>query len=76
MSDGVINISNSDEAALRIIVKQQREEIEQIKHALLSEEERTAIDWAATIALQQSQVAIHKALRRLLRRWQPMVEPK
>lgn len=65
-----------DEAALRIIVKQQRSEIEQLKHALLSGEERTAIDWAATVAAQQSQVAIHKTLRRLLRRWQPMAEPK
>lgn len=65
-----------DEAALAIIVKQQRKEIEQLKQALLSGEERTAIDWAATVAAQQSQVAIHKTLRRLLRRWQPMVEPK
>jgi len=65
-----------DEAALRIIVKQQRAEIEQLKRALLSGEERTAIDWAATVAAQQSQVAIHKTLRRLLRRWQPMAEPE
>ena len=65
-----------DEAALAIIVRQQRAEIEKLKNALLSGEERTAIDWAATVAAQQSQVAIHKTLRRLLRRWQPMAEPK
>jgi hypothetical protein len=33
MSDGVINIANSDEAALRIIVRQQRKEIDELKAA-------------------------------------------
>jgi len=33
MSDGVISIVNSDEAALRIIVRQQRKEIEELKAA-------------------------------------------
>jgi hypothetical protein len=33
MSDGVISIVNSDEAALRIIVRQQRKEIDELKAA-------------------------------------------
>jgi len=74
--DSFMHFFQGDAAALRIIVKQQRAEIEQLKRALLSGEERTAIDWAATVAAQQSQVAIHKTLRRLLRRWQPMAEPE
>jgi hypothetical protein len=32
----------------------------------LTDEERVAIDWAATIARQQSQVAIHKVFREML----------
>jgi hypothetical protein len=34
--------------------------------ASLTHEQRVAIDWAATIARQQSQVAIHKVLREML----------
>ena len=34
----------------------------------LTETERLAIEWAAVIAKEQSQVAVHKTLRRLLER--------
>ena len=34
--------------------------------APLTQEQRVALDWAATIARQQSQVAIHKVLRKML----------
>lgn len=41
---------------------------EEIDRLRFTQEERLAIDWAAVCAAAQSQVAIHKALRKLLAR--------
>jgi len=64
----------SDDNGIHFEIKDEiqwlRMERQALRSSMLSAQERLAIDWAATIASQQSQVAIHKTLRRLLRRWQ------
>ena len=52
-SQPVMAIVNSDEAALRIIVRQQRSEIERLKHAI-----RRIADQDATLSVQGGSVTV------------------